>query len=101
MHETTQGPHEPKQEPQNNQDQNDGFKGIARHEQEPPFVVSNVYSMSSPCRRATSKQSLSPRPEKQITTISSLSRRAAWRIPSTTACAVSSAGRIPSRRLHG
>ena len=62
--------------------------------------TSDVHSISSPWSRATSKQSLSPRPEKQRTTTSSCPRRAATRRASTTACAVSSAGRIPSRRAQ-
>src|SRR5262249_13186759 len=66
------------------------FRGPPRRTAKPQ--ADGQPSMSSPCNRATSKQSLSPRPEKQITTTSSLLRFAACRIASTTACAVSSAG---------
>src|SRR5262249_42506375 len=62
--------------------------------------VGGSHSRSSPSRRATSKQSLSPRPEKQTTTTSSFGRLAASRIVSTMACAVSSAGKMPSSREH-
>src|SRR5204863_8920848 len=61
--------------------------------------IDGVHSFS-PCSSATSKQSLSPRPEKQTTTTSSLPLLAATRMASTTACAVSSAGRMPSSREH-
>src|SRR5262249_20220770 len=77
------------------QERDEGFLPLALEPGEEG--VDGVHSsMSSPWRRATSKQSLSPRPEKLMTTMSVLARRAACRIPSTTAWAVSRAGMIPS-----